>query len=905
MLFLTAASSASAASLDVQEWLSRPGVKLVAVEFYATWCAPCMAAVPKWRALHEKYKAQGLRLVVVATQDPDGGCSNPGWNPDEVVCDDEGLVAARFGAKDRLPAAFLWSWQGKLLVKQGHVEQAEAAIEQWLTSAPRVQVEAQGGGGVSSAELEALVRARLQDEDKLTVIATDAERKQLDEIVRKSYQAGFDDKLQCQLGQDLSANSLLKVSVAKKRLYLSMLSAERKCLVASSVVAFDGARPSRSVAEGIAELQAKLRGRLEMPAAKAAPRAAGVGFGQGLAAVEPPPLAPALEAPPATSVRGLDVGLLKLLQQAKRTEKDQERTDEDRALAWERLASYAGPNPMKQDAEKRRDQWRARAVARTKRCEQLATVRSQQGADRAKLAELLSLDDDVFTPEQKRAARQELETTYAPYRAELETFARACPEMARAARPGPETKKPKEKVTLRPPWSQPRALTHPRARALLVTEIQGLERLAENTAKNSPERPVIIRRMAEGYRELAAAATRDRLAAEQRKDGTAAAQAAKVTEAAWKKAIEHYTGLTSDYPNLKDLDQVLWALAMSHGARRDLKNQRSVLYDLIKTRPKSPHIPAAYLEFGELFFVEAQQDPTKLDLARQAYLETMKYPPPDNEVYGYAAYKAGLTDLKRGDAVQALNLFKKAIDHSLQHPRASQSAALGEAAREELLDAYATAGRPEAAYKFLTPLAPGGDAVAYTVQLAERFHERGKHAEEAVVYRSLVAETRGPAACAQQARLTRALIEANAEKAGIAKEVRAALDLAAKSRGEACDTHATEAAVLAADAWKREALGDGAKRGTADKATITLALELYDRVLEAHSGEALSTMHFENLPPESWPTPYELKLARAELSHAAGKWRECRAGFEELAREYASVPLPATAAERAAECARR
>ncbi len=80
-LALLSPSTAEASGLDVAKWLRRPGVKLLAVEFYATWCKPCMEAVPKWKALHERYKKDGLRLVVVATQDPQGGCVNPGGSP--------------------------------------------------------------------------------------------------------------------------------------------------------------------------------------------------------------------------------------------------------------------------------------------------------------------------------------------------------------------------------------------------------------------------------------------------------------------------------------------------------------------------------------------------------------------------------------------------------------------------------------------------------------------------------------------------------------------------------------------------------------------------------------------------------------------------------------------------------
>ncbi len=51
-----------------------------------------------------------------------------------------------------------------------------------------------------------------------------------------------------------------------------------------------------------------------------------------------------------------------------------------------------------------------------------------------------------------------------------------------------------------------------RARALLIAEIQGLERLFRQTKKNSPDRPQLVRRLAEGYVELEAprSATRSR-----------------------------------------------------------------------------------------------------------------------------------------------------------------------------------------------------------------------------------------------------------------------------------------------------------------------------------------------------------------------------------------------------------
>src|SRR6185503_7909609 len=41
--------------------------KVVVVDFYATWCGPCMAAIPHNNELLKKYKDKGLLVVGVCT----------------------------------------------------------------------------------------------------------------------------------------------------------------------------------------------------------------------------------------------------------------------------------------------------------------------------------------------------------------------------------------------------------------------------------------------------------------------------------------------------------------------------------------------------------------------------------------------------------------------------------------------------------------------------------------------------------------------------------------------------------------------------------------------------------------------------------------------------------------------
>jgi hypothetical protein len=55
-----------------------------------------------------------------------------------------------------------------------------------------------------------------------------------------------------------------------------------------------------------------------------------------------------------------------------------------------------------------------------------------------------------------------------------------------------------------------------RIRTLLIQELEGLERLLRVTPKKSPDRPRLLRRLAEGYAELAALAARDKTVADER-----------------------------------------------------------------------------------------------------------------------------------------------------------------------------------------------------------------------------------------------------------------------------------------------------------------------------------------------------------------------------------------------------
>ena len=52
---------------SISEWDG----KVVAVNFWATWCPPCLKEVPEFVTLQEKYRGQGLQFIGIALQKPE------------------------------------------------------------------------------------------------------------------------------------------------------------------------------------------------------------------------------------------------------------------------------------------------------------------------------------------------------------------------------------------------------------------------------------------------------------------------------------------------------------------------------------------------------------------------------------------------------------------------------------------------------------------------------------------------------------------------------------------------------------------------------------------------------------------------------------------------------------------
>ena len=244
LLFSAGEVHSSENTLDIQAELSHPGVKLVVVEFYASWCKPCMEAVPEWKKLHRKYKKSGLRFIVVSADE--GVCSKADWSPDESLCDADGVLQRKFEVAN-LPTSLLFSWEGNIAMRSHRVEPVEEAIRSYLRDTtykikvddPEVFGDKYAIGSNPSWVRDDVV-ARLQQRSKFDVVTASGGH-----IARGKSEV---------CSASFPANSVLRVKLtgdSTGERYLSLRLEKDDCVKASAQEAYKG--------EGFREDKASLR----------------------------------------------------------------------------------------------------------------------------------------------------------------------------------------------------------------------------------------------------------------------------------------------------------------------------------------------------------------------------------------------------------------------------------------------------------------------------------------------------------------------------------------------------------------------------------------------------------------------------------------------------------------------
>jgi cytochrome c biogenesis protein CcmG/thiol:disulfide interchange protein DsbE len=93
--------------------------KVVLVNFWAAWCAPCRDEIPQFIALQNKYGPQGLQAVGISMDDPESTlrdfCQKYKLNYPVVMGSQN--IAEEFGGVLGLPTTFLIGRDGRIHTK--------------------------------------------------------------------------------------------------------------------------------------------------------------------------------------------------------------------------------------------------------------------------------------------------------------------------------------------------------------------------------------------------------------------------------------------------------------------------------------------------------------------------------------------------------------------------------------------------------------------------------------------------------------------------------------------------------------------------------------------------------------------------------------------------------------------
>ena len=202
----------------------------------------------------------------------------------------------------------------------------------------------------------------------------------------------------------------------------------------------------------------------------------------------------------------------------------------------------------------------------------------------------------------------------------------------------------------------------------------------------------------------------------------------------------------------------------STSRRSDLDNARKVYLELIQSWPQSKYIPNAYLAFGELFFNEAQGDPSKWD-ARGAVVHTRSSSTrrPTTRSGATRTTSSATSTGTRATSPARSPSSRRRSSTACSTRRSPTPQQLAVSARRDIIPIYALAGDPKRAYDFFQPLS--GDSSGSTEKtfklmddLGQNYLDTGHYAEGIALYQDLMKRDRGPKFCVYQGHITEATL---------------------------------------------------------------------------------------------------------------------------------------------------
>ena len=111
--------------------------KLVLVNFWASWCAPCLKEIPLLVQAQQRFGARGLQILGPAMDDPERARDSArrlGMNYPVLIGENAipGVMEALGDTLGALPFSVLVSAEGKILARK-HGEFSEAELNRWIS----------------------------------------------------------------------------------------------------------------------------------------------------------------------------------------------------------------------------------------------------------------------------------------------------------------------------------------------------------------------------------------------------------------------------------------------------------------------------------------------------------------------------------------------------------------------------------------------------------------------------------------------------------------------------------------------------------------------------------------------------------------------------------------------------
>ncbi len=127
--------------------LSDYGGRFVLLDFWATWCAPCMAELPNLKTAYEKYAAEGRLVIIGVSLDSDVKDvrnfvreRSVSWAQLALGPAETNAVAKAYHVSS-VPATFLIGPDGKIAASDLNGQALQDELARLLSSTPRVSRE--------------------------------------------------------------------------------------------------------------------------------------------------------------------------------------------------------------------------------------------------------------------------------------------------------------------------------------------------------------------------------------------------------------------------------------------------------------------------------------------------------------------------------------------------------------------------------------------------------------------------------------------------------------------------------------------------------------------------------------------------------------------------------------------